>query len=120
MKKAYLFVSILMIVGIVIIGASAYKSFYYDKKQETTKNINFYLKEHNYERQVQKKEIRRDSKTAEYFAKVTFKDEPNNEYEIHQIGSNHFEVVGYKDGVQIADKKVGKYITSNWIFSKRE
>lgn len=101
---------VILFLGIGLIGAWGYKTLYYDEKQSTSENIDGFLKENNYMQNVSTKEIVMDTTTDEYFAKVTFKDEPNNEYEIYQTGSNHFKIVGYKDGVQITNKKEGKYI----------
>ena len=112
-KKPIIFFLIILFLGIGLMGAWGYKTLYYDEKQSTSKNIDNLLKENNYMKQVKKKETVLDTTTGDYFAKVTFKDEPNNEYQIHQTGSNHFEIIGFKDGVQITNKKVGRYITTN-------
>jgi len=109
-KKGIIYFSLILFLGIFLIAAFAYKTFYYDEKQEASKNINTFLEENNYKKNVSTKEIVLDTTTGEYFARVTFKDEPNNEYEIYQTGSNHFKVIGYKDGVQITNTKEGKYI----------
>ena len=111
-KKGIIYFLIILFLGFVLIGAWAYKSFYYDEKQSTTQNIDSFLKENNYMQQVEKKETVLDTTTGEYFAKVTFKDEPKNEYEIYQMGSNNFQIIGYNDGEEITNKKEGKYITN--------
>jgi len=109
-KKTVVYFIVILFLGIGLIGAWGYKTLYYDEKQSTSENIDKFLKENNYMQNVSTKETVLDTTTGEYFAKVTFKDEPNNEYEIYQTGSNHFKIVGYKDGVQITNKKEGKYI----------
>ena len=109
-KKTVVYFMVILFLGIGLIGAWGYKTLYYDEKQSTSENIDKFLKENNYMQNVSTKETVLDTTTGEYFAKVTFKDEPNNEYEIYQTGSNHFKIVGYKDGVQITNKKEGKYI----------
>jgi len=40
MKRTFISIMLLMILGVGIIGASAYKSLYYDEKQEVTQSIN--------------------------------------------------------------------------------
>ena len=112
-KKKFVYFLLTFLGCVILIGVLAYKNFYYDEKESTSKNINTYLKETKYQQQVLKKEFVRDSTTGEYFAKITFKDEPNNEYEIYESGSNNFKVYGYKDGVEIVDKDEGKYITEH-------
>ncbi|KOP29107.1 hypothetical protein ADM98_09350 [Exiguobacterium sp. BMC-KP] len=113
MKRIYGWISILMIVGVGIIGASAYKSFYYDEKQEVTQAIDHYLKQQKYMTHVKNKDIRYDTSTGEFFARVVFQDEPKNEYTIYQAGSSHIKVTGYKDGVQITNKQEGRYISED-------
>lgn len=113
MKRTFISITLLMILGVGIIGASAYKSLYYDEKQEITQAINHYLTRQNYMTYVKNKEIRYDTSTSEFFARVVFEDEPNNEYEIYQSGSNHIDVTGYKDGVQIINKQEGRYISKD-------
>lgn len=113
MKRTFISIMLLMILGVGIIGASAYKSLYYDEKQEVTQSINHYLKRHDYMTHVKNKEIRYDTSTGEFFARVVFEDEPNNEYEIYQSGSSHIDVTGYKDGVQITNKQEGRYISKD-------
>ncbi len=111
MKRTFISIMLLMILGVGIIGASAYKSLYYDEKQEVTQEIDHYLKQQKYMTHVKNKEIRYDTSTGEFFARVVFEDEPNNEYEIYQSGSSHIDVTGYKDGVQIMNKQEGRYIS---------
>jgi len=113
MKRTYVSITLLMILGVGIIGASAYKSLCYDEKQEVTQKINLFLKQQNYMTYVKNKEIRYDTSTGEFFARVVFEDEPNNEYEINQSGSSHIDVTGYKDGVQITNKQEGRYISKD-------
>lgn len=113
MKRTYVSITLLMILGVGIIGASAYKSLYYDEKQEVTQKINLFLKQQNYMTYVKNKEIRYDTSTGEFFARVVFEDEPNNEYEIYQSGSSHIDVTGYNDGVQITNKQEGRYISKD-------
>lgn len=111
MKRTYIWITILLILGVGIIGASAYKSFYYDEKQEVTQEINLFLKQQNYMTYVKKKEIRYDTSTGEFMARVVFQDEPENEYEIYRSGSHRFKVTGFKDGEQITNKQEGRYIS---------
>lgn len=113
MKRTFKSITLLMILGVGIIGASAYKSLYYDEKQEVTQSINHYLTQQNYTIHVKNKEIRYDTSTGEFFARVVFEDEPNNEYELYQSGSSHIDVTGYKDGVQITNKQEGRYISKD-------
>lgn len=113
MKRTYVSITLLMILGVGIIGASAFKVFYYDEKQEATQEIDHYLKQQKYMTYVKNKEIRYDTSTGEFFARVVFEDEPNNEYEIYQSGSSHIDVTGYKDGVQITNKQEGRYISKD-------
>ncbi len=72
MKRTYVSITLLMILGVGIIGASAYKSLYYDEKQEVTQKINLFLKQQNYMTYVKNKEIRYDTSTGEFFARVGF------------------------------------------------
>ncbi len=75
MKRIYVWITIVMILGVGIIGASAYKSFYYDEKQEVTQAIDHYLKQQDYMTYVKNKEIRYDTSTGEFIAQVVFQDE---------------------------------------------
>ncbi|MCY1691260.1 hypothetical protein OVA29_11670 [Exiguobacterium sp. SL14] len=76
MKRTYIWITLLLVIGVGIIGASAYKSFYYDEKQEVTQEINLFLKQQNYMTYVKNKEIRYDTSTGEFIARVVFQDEP--------------------------------------------
>ena len=111
MKRIYVWITIVMILGVGIIGASAFKVFYYDEKQEVTQEIDHYLKQQKYMTYVKNKEIRYDTSTGEFIARVVFQDEPKNEYEIYRSGSHRFKVTGFKDGEQITNKQEGRYIS---------
>ncbi|MFN3188757.1 MAG: DUF3139 domain-containing protein [Candidatus Paceibacteria bacterium] len=110
-KKMYIFLVLVLLFS--LIGVFLFKIFYYDERQEFSISVDNYLKENNYHQQVSEKEIVRDSKTGEFFAKVVFQDEPDNTYEIYKNGANSFRVYGYKNGVEITDKSEGKYITEH-------
>ena len=113
MKRIYVWITLLMILVVCIIGASAYKAFYYDEKREVTREVNHYLKQQGYMAHVKSKEIRYDTSTGQFLARVVFQDEPHHEYEIYRSGSSHIDVTGYKDGVQITNKKEGRYISED-------
>lgn len=110
-RKSVTYLCFIFILSIVIASGLIYKNVYHDTKKAVSENIDNYLMENNYQQRIKKKEVVRDSKTGEYFAKVVFKDEPHTTYEIYQINSNKYNVYGYKDGVEITDKNEGKYIT---------
>lgn len=107
--KSFVYFCSILVFTVVLAGVFIYKNFYYGEKKSTSEKIDNYLRENNYQQQILKKEILFD-KTGEYFARVVFKDEPNNDYEIY-VSGNKFEVDGYKNGEEIVDKKEGKYIT---------
>lgn len=111
-NKSWLYILLFVLIGVIVIGVLIYKNFHYDEKKLTVEKIDNYLNENNYDQKILKKEIEFDSKTGGYFARVVFKDEPNNFYEIiSESGSNKVKVYGYHDGVEIVDKNKGKYIT---------
>ena len=111
-NKSWLYILLFVLIGVIVVGVLIYKNFHYDEKKLTVEKIDNYLNENNYDQKILKKEIEFDSKTEEYFARVVFKDEPNNFYEIiSESDSNKVKVYGYHDGVEIVDKNKGKYIT---------
>ncbi|TCI25401.1 DUF3139 domain-containing protein [Exiguobacterium sp. SH5S4] len=110
-KRTFYTFTMLLVLTATVTGALTYKHSHYDEKQEFSKTIDTYLRESNYQQQILTREIMRDSKMGEYFAEVIFKDEPDNTYEIYEIGKGNFKVYGYKNGVEIINRNEAKYIT---------
>lgn len=111
MKKSVIYVSVVFVLAATLTATLTYQYNVKAQKDKFAENIETYLKENNYQRQVITNETMRDSKTGDYYAKVIFKDEPNNIYEIYEKGKGDFDVYGYRDGVEIIDRTEAKYIT---------
>jgi len=112
MPKLKYLVIIWLIILLVIAGAIA--MWFFTEKKDAIEIIDSYITEKGYEDHIQEKEIAYDWKLGTYFATVTFKDEPDNYYELYP-GSKNVLVTGYsKDqNEEITDKKEGNYIEGN-------
>lgn len=110
-RKIFLKVSIILILVLLVAGSIVFMYFYNGKK-DVSERIEDYLVEQNYQSSIKEKEVLYDWKIGEYYAKVVFKDEPENYYEIYIESNSNMDVTGYNDeGEQITDKNKGKYIT---------
>lgn len=85
---------------------------FFNKKKDQSEIINLYITENNYENNIQQKEILFDWKQGEYYAKVIFKDEPQNYYEMYvQSNTDNVYVIAFNNvNVEITDKNEAKYI----------
>jgi len=96
---------------VVLIIAGAIAMWVYTEKKKATEIIDSYIIGKDYEDDIQEKEMIYDWKLGTYFAMVTFKDEPENYYELYPESKKVF-VIGYsKDqNEEITDVEKGKYI----------
>src|SRR5690625_5999454 len=83
MPKLKYLVIIWLIILLVIAGAIA--MWFFTEKKDAIEIIDSYITEKGYEDHIQEKEIAYDWKLGTYFATVTFKDEPDNYYELYPV-----------------------------------
>lgn len=111
-KRTILLITGTIVAIIAIIGACTF-SYFYNLKQQAKETIDSYLTEHHYNDLIDEKEIVFDSKQGNYMGEITFKDEPENFYEIYLNSSSKkvYTIIAYKDNSEVTDKSKAKYIT---------
>lgn len=110
-NKTVVIVFAIFIIIVLITGGIISMQFF-NKKKENSEIINLYITENDYENNIQKKEILFDWKQGTYYAKIIFKDEPQNYYEMYVAPySDDVYVIAFdKDNVEITDNSEAKYI----------
>ena len=109
-RKILLKVFIILLLT-VLVACSIVFLYFYNGKKDVSKKVDDYLVEQNSQTNIKEKKLLYDWKIGEFYSKVTFKDEPENFYEIYVESNSNVDVTGYNDeGEQITDKNKGKYI----------
>lgn len=99
---------------VFVITASVVWLYFHNEKKETTKKIEKYLAENNYQNDIEEQEILYDFKIGDYYSKLIFKDEPENYYEIYILdGKVDLTAYNFKENEEITDPKKAKFINDN-------